>query len=54
MKTYTRADFLETSSLVTKHYDLLMAACITWQMRDHAPMPEDGRDEDYESGVAQR
>lgn len=39
MKTYTRADFLETSSLVTNHYDLLIAACIAWQMRDHAPIP---------------
>lgn len=47
MKVYTRADFLESSSLVTNHFDLLMAACIGWQMRDHAALPEDEED-DYE------
>lgn len=55
MKTYTRSDFLETSSLVTKHYDLLMAACIAWQMRDHAPLPDmedDEWDNEYQANAA--
>lgn len=55
MKTYTRSDFLETSSLVTNHYDLLTAACIAWQMRDHAPMSEledDQLSEEYKPNAA--
>lgn len=55
MKTYTRADFIESSSLVTKHYDLLMAACIAWAMRDHAPLSEyddDEFDNEYASNSA--
>lgn len=55
MKTYTRSDFLETSSLVTKHYDLLIAACIAWQMSEHAPMPDmedDEWDNDYQANSA--
>ena len=45
MRTFTRAD-LENSSkrsdvtvgsgVVTKHFDLLRAACIAWEMRNHA------------------
>lgn len=34
MKAYTKADFTESSSgLVTRHFDLLIAACIAWQMK---------------------
>lgn len=49
LKIYTRSDFLESSTLVTNHFDLLIAVAIAWQMRDHAPMPERETDEDYEA-----
>lgn len=48
MKTYARADFLETTSLVTNHYDLIMALAIAWQMRDHAHATEYAEDQEWD------
>lgn len=48
LRVYTRADFLETSSMVTNHFDLVMALAIAWEMRHHAPMPDKEQDDDYE------
>lgn len=45
-KSYSRNDLIDSESdprLTTRHYDLLIAACIAWQMRNHAsvaPEPE--------------
>ena len=36
MRNYARADFLETTSLVTNHFDLVIALAIAWAMREHA------------------
>lgn len=36
MKAYTNNDIEEGVSLVTRHFDLLMAVMIAWQMRDFA------------------
>jgi len=37
MKAYTNNDLQEmTSGLITRHFDLLMATCIAWQMKDYA------------------
>lgn len=38
-KGYTRNDLIDTENdprLTTRHFDLLTAACIAWQMKDHA------------------
>lgn len=38
-KSYTRNDLIDTEPdprLTTRHFDLLIAACIAWQMKDHA------------------
>lgn len=38
-KSYTRNDFLDSEpdpTLTTRHFDLLIAACIAWQMKDHS------------------
>ncbi len=38
-KSYTRNDLIDNvkdSRLTTRHFDLLIAACIAWQMKDHA------------------
>ena len=37
MRSYTTADLTDTQvGLVTRHFDLLMAVVIGWQMRKHA------------------
>jgi hypothetical protein len=38
-KSYTRNDLLDSESdprMTTRHFDLLTAACIAWQMKDYA------------------
>jgi hypothetical protein len=47
-KSYTRNDLIDNPvdiRLTTRHFDMLMACCIAWQMRDHTrpakPMSED-------------
>lgn len=38
-KSYTRNDLIDDEKdprLTTRHFDLLIAACIAWQMKDHA------------------
>lgn len=38
-KSYSRNDLIDTENdprLTTRHFDLLIAACIAWQMRDYA------------------
>lgn len=38
-KSYTRNDLIDKevdARLTTRHFDLLMACCIAWQMKDHA------------------
>ncbi len=38
-KSYTRDDLMDKEAdprLTTRHFDLLIAACICWQMKDHA------------------
>lgn len=48
-KSYTRNDLIENVKdprLLTKHYDLLMALAIAWQMKDHAFTSDDEEDED--------
>lgn len=40
-KSYTRNDLIDNEKdarLTTRHFDLLIAACIAWQMKDIAPM----------------
>lgn len=42
-KSYTRNDLIESvrdPRLTTRHFDLLIAACIAWQMKDHAQVSE--------------
>lgn len=37
MKAFTKADLRDSrTAAVTRHFDLLTAVCIAWQMRDHA------------------
>ena len=36
MKAYSQNDLLGAAALTTRHFDLLTAACICWQMRNHA------------------
>jgi hypothetical protein len=41
MKSYSVADLLnEQTTLVTRHFDLLTAACIAWQMNKHSAPAE--------------
>jgi hypothetical protein len=40
MKIYTRQNFTESQRTATKHFDLLDATAIAWQMRDHAQFPD--------------
>lgn len=51
IRTYSRSDFMATTSIVTNHYDLLRAAIIAYDMMEHAPLPdgeyEDEWDKDY-------
>ncbi len=55
-KSYTRNDMIDTETdarLTTRHFDLLVAACIAWQMKDHAVKAEpkenqsDGRPSEF-------
>lgn len=42
-KSYSRDDLMdkvEDPRLTTRHFDLLIAACIAWQMKDHAEVKE--------------
>ena len=44
VKSYTRNDLIdkeEDSRLTTRHFDLLIALCIAWQMKDHAEANEE-------------
>ena len=37
MKSFTKADLKDQSrSVITRHFDILVSACIAWQMKDHA------------------
>jgi len=49
MRTYSRADFMNTSSLVTNHYDLLRAAIIAYDMRDHATISDDEEEDVWDN-----
>lgn len=56
-KSYTRNDLIDNAAdirLTTRHFDLLTACCIAWQMRNHArPKKEiEFRDEQPETNVA--
>lgn len=43
MRSFTTMDLTDSSnSLVTRHFDLLMATVIAWQMRRHATMEDTG------------
>jgi len=49
-KGYTRNDLIENVKdprLVTRHYDLLIACAIAWQMKDHAILVDEEDDEDF-------
>lgn len=38
-RSYTRNDLIDNENdprLTTRHFDLLVACCIAWQMKDHA------------------
>lgn len=42
-KSYTRNDLIDDEKdprLTTRHFDLLVAGCIAWQMKDHATVQE--------------
>jgi len=42
MKAFTKADLRESSpGAVTRHFDLLTATCIAWQMRNVARLADD-------------
>ena len=54
MSSFTKADLSSsttTRQLVTRHFDLLTAACIGYQMRDHAVVMSNNADEDYKKKV---
>lgn len=45
MLAFTKADLGNTkTSAVTRHFDLLMATCIAWQMKNHAGANENVKD----------
>lgn len=47
-KSYTRNDLIETEKdprLTTRHFDLLIAGAIAWQMKDHATLAPDKDEE---------
>lgn len=48
MMVYKRADFLNTSTLITNHFDLLRSAIIAWDMREHAPQMSGSDEEEWE------
>jgi len=55
VKSYTRDDLMdrdEDPRLVTRHFDLLMAAAIAWQMRNHAEVKKEG--DGYQQGAYER
>ena len=46
-KSYSRDDLMDNEvdpRLTTRHFDLLIAACIAWQMKDHAKVVEQNSD----------
>lgn len=48
-KSFSRNDLMDTENdprLTTRHYDLLIAACIGWQMKDFAEVARDETQED--------
>lgn len=50
-KSYTRNDLIENENdprLTTRHFDLLIAACIAWQMKDFAEVSEEETEEEEE------
>lgn len=54
-KSYTRNDLIDDVKdprLTTRHFDLLMAACICWQMKDEAKIfkTENYQQPAYEAG----
>lgn len=52
MKAYSNDDLNDdTVGLVTRHFDLLMAACIAWQMQKHSFKKEDNYDKVYEEYI---
>jgi hypothetical protein len=55
MRTYSRSDFMATTSIVTNHYDLLRAAIIAYDMLPHATIAEaeeDQWEEDYQANAS--
>jgi len=53
MRIYTRHHFLESNRTSTRHFDLLIATCIAYQMMEHAPYPE-SETEDHVPYVANK
>ena len=58
-KSYTRNDLIDGSvdiRLTTRHFDLLTACCIAWQMRHHSRKVQEKdieyRDEEKEVNIA--
>lgn len=50
-KSYTRGDLMDREidpRLTTRHFDLLIAAAIAWQMRTYVKTPEAIEEEDYD------
>jgi hypothetical protein len=48
MKAYTNNDLNETQvGLITRHFDLLMAACIAWQMRRYSVATQEASRKSY-------
>lgn len=45
MRQFTRAHTQTNTAALTKHFDLLIAACIAWAMKDHAVVADDPLDE---------
>lgn len=49
MRMYGQADLMNSDSSTTRHFDLLTAACIAWQMRNYAPFESSrGISSDYQ------
>jgi hypothetical protein len=47
MRAYSTNDLVErTTGLITRHFDLLTAVVIAWQMKDHATSKDDDDDDD--------
>lgn len=47
MKIFTRQNFTESQRTATRHFDMVTALAIAWQMRDHAEYPEDTREDQF-------